>query len=667
MAVFLFNVLREGFSCPNLLRWLSLTAFGMLLVDLLCANARAETFFYVDSAWTGAQSGAASAPWTSLNGSAWDFINTALQSGGVTIFFSAKRADASGDGLYDSNGDGAQDIVDLTRRTANTPFTLTFDGSSYYNSNETAAAWSKNPGPSMCVVQAFEAQNSAHAKYSNLRIHGFRIVRNTGGKLVSISGDNVIVENCDMSHTPTATDGPGLYLVPTADGAHEGTPYYSMPCTNIVIRNNVVHDTFGEAMYLGGGGANPGQAGAGYPSHSHVLIESNTIYRASIYGGQGDGIDVKGGIDFLTIRANEIYSLSSFNSAYDVRGIVMQGQYQPRAGEQRIVEKNRIHDCSGLQDAAVSINNNWGNPQGLMLRNNLIYNIKANRGTPGGIKVYGSQDVVGIYNNTVYNCAGFGIDVQNGAQAAVVNNLAIYNNVGSAQSQGGQATTLLSDANAFSLPWVFPSEGPHSIGLSKADIANTLVNPTLADFHLKAGAPVLGKATVLSGFADDIAGNVRGSVWDIGAYQVSSGGAKTPLVAVMPPVQDFGSAAVGSTVTRTFTVQNRGSQLLTGIVSVEAPFRIVSGGAYSLGAGQSQIVTVQFNPTSVGTNSQTVIFTGGGGASSKVSGIGFSFSGGFRSPADQIHAHFELADNTISDETSTSGLASQTMHPLSPQ
>jgi hypothetical protein len=124
---------------------------------------------------------------------------------------------------------------------------------------------------------------------------------------------------------------------------------------------------------------------------------------------------------------------------------------------------------------------------------------------------------------------------------------------------------------------------------------------------------------------------------------------------------------VGSTVTRTFTVQNRGSQLLTGIVSVEAPFRIVSGGAYSLGAGQSQIVTVQFNPTSVGTNSQTVIFTGGGGASSKVSGIGFSFSGGFRSPADQIHAHFELADNTISDETSTSGLASQTMHPLSPQ
>jgi hypothetical protein len=662
MAAFLLNGLREGFSCRDLLRRLSPTACGVLLVDLLCAHASAETFFYVDSSWTGAQSGTFAAPWISLNGTAWDAINARLQTGGVTIYFSARKADLSGDGLYDSNGDGGQDIIDLTRRTANTSFFLTFDGSSYYNSSEVNPAWVANTGPTMCVVQAFEAQNAAHLKYSNIRIHGFRIVRNTGGKLVSISGDNVTVDNCDMSHTATATDGPGLYLVPTADSSHEGTAYYAQPCTNIVIRNNIVHDTFGEAMYLGGGGAHPGQTGSGYPSHSHILIESNTIYRASIYGGQGDGIDVKGGIDFLTIRGNEIYSLSSFNSAFDVRAIVLQGQFQQRAGQTRLVEKNRIHDCSGLEDAAISVNNSWGNPQGLTLRNNLIYNIKANRGTPGGIKVYGSQDVVGIYNNTIYNCAGFGVDVQNGAQAAVVNNLAVYNNVGNSPPQG-QATSIVSDGNAFSLPWVSPSEGPHSLGLSKADIVGTLANPSAGDFHLKAGSSVLAKGIVLNDFADDIAGNVRGAIWDIGAYQSSKASAATPLVAVLPPVQDFGSAAVGTAVTRTFTVQNRGSQLLAGIVSVAAPFKIISGGAYSLGAGQSQVVTVQFNPTSVGTNSQTVTFTGGGGATTQVTGVGASFSGGFLSPVDQIHTHVELAGNAMTDRNINIGVAITRTHP----
>src|SRR5438045_618854 len=142
----------------------------------------------------------------------------------------------------------------------------------------------------MCIVQYLDAQNSGHLKYSNIRINGFRIVRNTGGKLVSICGDNWTVENCDMSHTSTATDGPGLYLVPAADSAHEGSSAYAPPCSNIIIRNNRVHDTFGEALYMGGGGASPGTAGSGYPAHDHILIESNTIYRASIWGGQGDGI-----------------------------------------------------------------------------------------------------------------------------------------------------------------------------------------------------------------------------------------------------------------------------------------------------------------------------------------------------------------------------------------
>jgi len=419
VAVLRVNLLREGFSCRDVLLWLFPTIFGVVLPQVLCSSARADTFFYVDSAWPGSQSGSASAPWTRLDDSAWNAINSALQNGNVTIYFSAN-------GQY-----GGPSTIDLT--SGYSPFgtsILTFDGASHYNSSELSPSWATNTGTNSCLVQSFNAENGAHLKYSNIKIHGFRIRQTDAGKLVAICGDNWTVENCDMAHTSSATDGPGLYVVPTADLAHEGTAYYSQPITNIVIRNNVVHDTFGEAMYIGAGGARPGQPGSGYPSHSHILIESNTIFRASIYGGQGDGIEIKGGIEFLTIRANEIYNLSSFNAAYDVRGIDMHGQYQPHAGQKCLVERNRIHDCSGLLDAAIGIDNDWGTPQGLTLRNNLIYNIKANRGAPAGIKLYGSQDVVGIFNNTIYNCAGYGINVQRGAQAAVINNLVVYNNVG---------------------------------------------------------------------------------------------------------------------------------------------------------------------------------------------------------------------------------------------
>lgn len=60
--------------------------------------------------------------------------------------------------------------------------------------------------------------------------------------------------------------------------------------------------------------------------------------------------------------------------------------------------------------------------------------------------------------------------------------------------------------------------------------------------------------------------------------------------------------------------------MLFGGASVPAPFSIVSGGTYSLGAGARQIVTVRYSPSAAGTHSQNVTFTGGEGAIRPVSG-----------------------------------------------
>jgi len=89
---------------------------------------------------------------------------------------------------------------------------------------------------------------------------------------------------------------------------------------------------------------------------------------------------------------------------------------------------------------------------------------------------------------------------------------------------------------------------------------------------------------------------------------------------VTPASQDFGAVLVGAIAERTFSVQNTGSGTLSGSASVSAPFSIISGGTYNLGASASQTVTVRYSPTSSGIHNQTVTFTGGAGATRSVTG-----------------------------------------------
>ena len=74
----------------------------------------------------------------------------------------------------------------------------------------------------------------------------------------------------------------------------------------------------------------------------------------------------------------------------------------------------------------------------------------------------------------------------------------------------------------------------------------------------------------------------------------------------------FGTIAVGSSLDRTFTVQNTGGASLSGTASVGAPFRIVTGGSFSLAPGDSQAVTVRFQPTSAGSFAGNATFTADG-------------------------------------------------------
>ena len=93
-----------------------------------------------------------------------------------------------------------------------------------------------------------------------------------------------------------------------------------------------------------------------------------------------------------------------------------------------------------------------------------------------------------------------------------------------------------------------------------------------------------------------------------------------PVIQVTPNSLNFGYVPVGLTKDLTLTVKNTGVGTLTGTASTTVPFRIVSGGSYSLGANQQQTVTIRYQPTSTGAHTGTIVFTGGGGATIPVTG-----------------------------------------------
>ncbi|HEV8268684.1 MAG TPA: choice-of-anchor D domain-containing protein, partial [Thermoanaerobaculia bacterium] len=100
-----------------------------------------------------------------------------------------------------------------------------------------------------------------------------------------------------------------------------------------------------------------------------------------------------------------------------------------------------------------------------------------------------------------------------------------------------------------------------------------------------------------------------------------------PSLEVLPSALDFGGVLVGSSRDLSLTVRNKGTGVLTGSVSSGAPFSVVSGGSFSLGAGASQAVTVRFAPSGSGAASGAAsVASNGGNASVPLSGTGTSAS-----------------------------------------
>src|SRR5437660_489427 len=104
-----------------------------------------QTNYYVDPDYTGgARNGNASNPWHSLfdtvTNTPWTVINTALASGPVNVYFSARKA------ASDTNQTSTIEIA--VERTDTSTNVLTLDGNSKYNTNISFPSWTSYSGNS---------------------------------------------------------------------------------------------------------------------------------------------------------------------------------------------------------------------------------------------------------------------------------------------------------------------------------------------------------------------------------------------------------------------------------------------------------------------------------------------------------------------------------------
>jgi hypothetical protein len=538
----------------------------------------ASTNFYVDPDWTGRKSGTQAHPFAVLNKSAWHRINAALAKDDVTIYFPALKADGvtqqsrawfvqcrrTDYGSHRLTLDGYS-FYDSSETTPNwLPNPDTDINHAYLNgrvfkaagASSCALGWTRVDGNDFvthnglvyCCIESHLASSDnepgvgpnwrlywyqegtsgtnwssgtsykCYAKQNNITLRGFECTGSAAR--VQLGGDNLIFEYVYVHDVTTI--GPGVQLNYTAVLVSGVPTVLSRPSTNMTFHNFRIERTFGEGFYMGTVDPDsPGsfQAALGN-QHSHILIENFYISSPGATGGQGDGIDGKDGITYLTIRLGEITGFGANGNGINL------GQTVTNTDQHILVERNFIHDSThdnqGEQKAIhaqtgyVTSSSMYGF-NGVTIRNNIIANCLLGiqfEGATGQPATYGY-----IFNNTIYNMT-YGAGLQSNVN---MSNTVIENNFvfGGANPQANIASSgVTSDYNAHDGTWISANEGPHTITLSTTRALLSVVNATREDFHPSANSPLNRIGLTLSNFSDDFYQRSRApGNWNIGAVQ----------------------------------------------------------------------------------------------------------------------------------------------------
>jgi hypothetical protein len=485
-------------------------------------SAASQTAFYVDPTYSGTtQNGSAHAPWKTAARIDWSAISDALATNDVIIYFSARMATAD---ISESVDDQQIFISRLPRGKDPSTHRLTLDGMSKYNTNEARPEWVDYAGTRRFRINRSGASMSIGWDDSESRdyvtIRGFEVTGS--GSRILWGGSYSYLEHMWV-HDVTSIGATVQFNQAVGENGH-GCPRFGRD-RNITIRNNIIERGIGEGIYFGGNYLQVKYGGCpDYGNtHSDILIEDNTIADTAQNGGEGDGIDLKAGLTNVTVRNNVVSNTHRGGTC-----IVSEGVFPP-AETDYLIEENRCTNITGWAVLALIAQN------GTVIQNNVlagrrdkpsIYITEQDRG------IYPNHRI-SIYNNTIYNTSGIGIDHATGV---VLRNNLLLNNSGGISGQA--LIDYDSDYNFFAPVGSRLREGSHSIVRSGA--TGFVVDAAGADFHLTSISPAIDKGIDLSipanlsagskTFGSDVERVTRpqGPAWDIGAHERPVTGGSAP-------------------------------------------------------------------------------------------------------------------------------------------
>lgn len=377
------------------------------------------------------------------------------------------------------------------------------------------------------------------------------------------------------------------------------------------------------------------------------------------------------GADYVTLEGIEI-----INAPMD--GVTFYSETQHGQVFGAVVRRCRIHDCGA---AGVVIYGNSQRPQNTLVENNFFWNLQStNAGGFNSLARFGyvsgrRHDNSRLINNTFYVTTSTGSnfcvvgDTPSGGTgshfAEISNNVIVKTSNPSLpiydfpMNGTMPAIPALIDANCY---WD-TSGGPFSAGQINAanftawQVASTLdansfeldpllVAPAMGDLHLTASSPCVNGSAVPSGVIDDIDGDPRLGIPDIGAdefgagcasaeYQVNSGLSTATLDGVqatscMPAVT---TRPVNTTVAAVFSSSNVGF----GFEIVTAPGALISASAGAFVSPAGQLVNVDIAGAGV-------VFLFGGALPVFTTPFPGSITGNFTTPSTPQTKSIQMAN-----------------------
>jgi hypothetical protein len=505
---------------------------GAILGLLWAGLASAQTLYYVDPTYTGStQNGAAATPWKSLSGINWTTINSSLASGPVTVYVSARQAASD----TKESLTGPLEV----QRTDTSSHRLTLDGNSKYNTNEASPSWADYTGTHKAHIHTSTGSlgmgwETDDVKRHYITMRGFEI----SGRRVVWGGSHTVIED-NWIHDITNT-GATVQLSQAVSDYPECEDWGKVD--DVIVRRNRIERGIGESIYISGNytfeedGGCPAYGNA----HTNILIEDNTIIDAGENGGQGDGIDLKAGLQGVIVRRNTIIrpgndgitTLSTFNGA----------------AANYLIEHNVFLDGGGY---GMSLNG----CRTCVVQNNIVAGFEGLGISLGGDDEYPNVGV-DFFNNTLSG-NGTGLAMYFADDVRLRNNLAVGNGTDAQLQDWGDLTNIDSDWNFLAPDGSWLPEGNNTI--VQESTSGIFVNPGGNDFHLASNSPAVDAGEDLSslGVDEDYEGDARpqGNGYDIGADE-SDGSAEPPAAEdTTPPAvsitapPDNGTVKAGARVT----------------------------------------------------------------------------------------------------------------------